>query len=71
MAWVLFGDEVSKLYLDQFCWWLLQYARATTILLCVQQLFRAYNKENIKAKRSCPFVMRIIVLPGIPITKGQ
>ena len=70
MAWVLFGDEASKLYIDQFCWWLLQYARATTLLF-VQQLVRAYNKENIKAKRSCPFVMGINVLPGIPITKGQ
>ena len=71
MAWVLFGDEASKLYLDQFCWWLLQYARATTILLFVQQLVRAYNKENTKATRSCPSVRGIDVLPGIPITKGQ
>ena len=42
-----------------------------TILLFVQQLVRAYNKENIKAKRPCPFVRGINVLPGIPITKGQ
>ena len=62
---------VQQIYLDQFCWWLLQYAWATTILLFVQQLVRAYNKENIKAKRSCPFVRGINVLPGILITKGQ
>ena len=57
----------QQIYLDQFCWWLLQYARATTILLFVQQLVRAYNKENIKAMPSCPFVRGINVLPGIPI----
>ena len=61
----------QQIYRDQFCWWLLQYARATTILLFVQQLVRAYNKENIKAKRSCPFVRGINVLPGIPIRKGH
>ena len=61
----------QQIYLDQLCWWLLQYARATTILLFVQQLVRAYNKENIKAKRSCPFVRGINVLPGILITKGH
>ena len=61
----------QQIYLGQFCWWLLEYARVTTILLFVQQLVRAYNKESIKAKRPCPFVRGINVLPGIPITKGQ
>ena len=71
MAWGLFGDEASKYTLTNSVLWLLQYARATTILLFLQQLVRAYNKENIKAKRSFPFVRGINVLPGIPITKGQ
>ena len=60
----------QQIYLDQFCWWLLQYARATTILRFVLQLVRAYSKENIKAKRSCSFV-RLMYYREFPLQRAS
>ena len=61
----------SSLVMRWFCWWLLQYARATTILLFVQQLFGLTTKKTSRQSVPVPLWGELMYYREFPLQRAS
>ena len=61
----------QQIYRDQFCWWLLQYASATTFLLFVQQLVRLTTKKTSRQHVPVPLWGELIYYWEFPLQRAN